>query len=166
MHVKHFRDWRCSHQNFTPTVCSKQYPLTLVGKDSLCCKQRWRKGAEVRLQLGVVMPGANGDRSRTTESTHTGDPFFFYCYSITVVCLFSPSLHPTPAKPPSLPQHHPPPCVHGSFIVVPENPSPHSSLPLPLWLLLDCSYFNVSGYIYIFLLFSFVDYVPVKDDII
>ena len=24
----------------------------------------------------------------------------FYCYSITVVCLFSPSLHPTPAKPP------------------------------------------------------------------
>ena len=22
---------------------------------------------------------------------------FFYCYSITVVCLFSPSLHPTPA---------------------------------------------------------------------
>ena len=26
----------------------------------------------------------------------------FYCYSITVVCLFSPSLHPTPSKPPSL----------------------------------------------------------------
>ena len=28
-------------------------------------------------------------------------PFFslnFYCYSITVVCLFSPSLHPTPAE--------------------------------------------------------------------
>ena len=24
--------------------------------------------------------------------------FNFYCYSITVVCLFSPSLHPTPAK--------------------------------------------------------------------
>ena len=24
---------------------------------------------------------------------------FFYCYSITVVCIFSPSLHPTPAKP-------------------------------------------------------------------
>ena len=27
----------------------------------------------------------------------------FYCYSNTVVCLFSPSLHPTPAEPPSLP---------------------------------------------------------------
>ena len=27
----------------------------------------------------------------------------FYCYSITVVCLFSPSLHPTPAEPTSLP---------------------------------------------------------------
>ena len=35
--------------------------------------------------------------------------FFFYCYSITVVCLFSPSLHPTPAEPTSLPPLHPPP---------------------------------------------------------
>ena len=33
----------------------------------------------------------------------------FYCYSITVVCLFSPSLHPAPAKTPSLPHLHPPP---------------------------------------------------------
>ena len=33
----------------------------------------------------------------------------FYCYSITVVCLFSPSLHPTPSKPASLPHLHPPP---------------------------------------------------------
>ena len=32
-----------------------------------------------------------------------------YCYSITVVCPFSPSLHPTPAKPTSLPHLHPPP---------------------------------------------------------
>ena len=35
--------------------------------------------------------------------------FFFYCYSITVVCLFSPSLHPTPGEPTSLPHLHPPP---------------------------------------------------------
>ena len=28
--------------------------------------------------------------------------FNFYCYSITVVCLFSPSLHPTPGEPTSL----------------------------------------------------------------
>ena len=39
----------------------------------------------------------------------------FYCYSITVVCRFSPSLHPTPAATPSLPHLHPPlwfgPCV-------------------------------------------------------
>ena len=33
----------------------------------------------------------------------------FYCYSVTVVCLFSPSLHPTPAEPTSLPHLHPPP---------------------------------------------------------
>ena len=31
----------------------------------------------------------------------------FYCYSITVVCIFSPSLHPTPAKATSLPSLHP-----------------------------------------------------------
>ena len=28
---------------------------------------------------------------------------FFCCYSITVVCIFSPSLHPIPAEPTSLP---------------------------------------------------------------
>ena len=33
----------------------------------------------------------------------------FYCYSIIVVCLFSPSLHPIPAEPPSLLHLHPPP---------------------------------------------------------
>ena len=50
----------------------------------------------------------------------------FYCCSITVVCIFSPPFYPTPAKPTSLPCFHPPPWfVHVSFIVVPENPSPH-----------------------------------------
>ena len=34
---------------------------------------------------------------------------FFYYYSITVVCIFSPSLHPTPAKPTSFLHLHPPP---------------------------------------------------------
>ena len=34
--------------------------------------------------------------------------FNFYCYSVSL-CLFSPSLHPTPAKPTSLPHLHPPP---------------------------------------------------------
>ena len=59
----------------------------------------------------------------------------FYCYSITVVCIFSPSLHPTSAKPTSLPLDF----VHVSFIVAPVNPSPHYPLPTPLWLLLDYS---------------------------
>ena len=64
----------------------------------------------------------------------------FYCYSITVVCLFSPCLHPTPAEPTSsatstLPLDF----VHVSFIAVPVIPSPHCPLPTPLWLLLDCS---------------------------
>ena len=61
--------------------------------------------------------------------------FNLYCYSVTVVCLFSPSLYPTPATPTSLP----PPLdfVHVSFIVVPVISSPHCPLPNPLWLLLD-----------------------------
>ena len=33
----------------------------------------------------------------------------FYCYAITVVCIFSPPLYPTPAKPTSFPCFHPPP---------------------------------------------------------
>ena len=66
--------------------------------------------------------------------------FNFYCYSITVVCIFSPSLHPTPAKPTSLPHLHTPlDFVHLSFIVVPVIPSPHCPLPTPLWLLLHSS---------------------------
>ena len=62
--------------------------------------------------------------------------FNFYCYSITVVCLFSPSLHPTPGEPTSLPHLHPPPwfcpCVLYSSSCNPlSSLSPaHSSLPI------------------------------------
>ena len=58
----------------------------------------------------------------------------FYCYSITVVCIFSPSLHPTPAEPTSLPHLHPPPwfclCVLYSSSCKPLSPlsPPHSPL--------------------------------------
>ena len=52
--------------------------------------------------------------------------FNFYCYSITVVCLFSPSLHITPAEPTSLPHLHPPPwfcpCVLHSSSWKPFSP--------------------------------------------
>ena len=33
----------------------------------------------------------------------------FYFYSVTIVCIFYPSLHPTPASPTSLPHLYPPP---------------------------------------------------------
>ena len=55
------------------------------------------------------------------------------CYSITVVCIFSPSLHPTPAKTTSLPTFTLPlDFVHVSFIVVPVilSPLPHPHSPL------------------------------------
>ena len=59
-----------------------------------------------------------------------------YCYSITVVRLFSLSLHPTPAKPPSLPHLHPPPwfcpCVLYSSSCNPLSSlsPPHSPLSI------------------------------------
>ena len=92
--------------------------------------------------------------------------FNFYCYSITAVCLFSPSLHPTPAKPPPSPTLTIPPrfcpCVlHNSSYnpLFPLSP-PHSPLA-------PARLFPPSMPLVVFcLLFSFVDYVPVKGDII
>ena len=85
----------------------------------------------------------------------------FYCYSITVVCLFSPSLHPTPAEPTSLPRLHPPPwfCpyVLYSSSCKPFSPLSPSHSPLAI-----VRFFLTSMSLVIFcLLFSFVDYVPV-----
>ena len=70
--------------------------------------------------------------------------FFFFEYFIVVqswLSAFSPLqlLPPQPNPLPSLASTFPPSFVHVSFIVVPENPSPHCPLPPPLWLLLDCS---------------------------
>ena len=90
--------------------------------------------------------------------------FNFYCYSITVVCLFSPSLHPTPADPTALP--HPPPwfcpCVlySSSCNSLSSLPPPHSPLTIVRLFLT-----SMSLVIFCFLLSS-VDYVPVKGEII
>ena len=60
----------------------------------------------------------------------------FYCCSITVVCIFSPPLYPTPAKPTSLPCFHPAPwfcsCVLYSSSWKPFSPLslPHSPLAI------------------------------------
>ena len=92
--------------------------------------------------------------------------FNFYHYSIIVVCLFSPSLHPTPAEPTSLPHFHPPPwfcpcvlysssCNHLSSLSPPNSP------------LTIVRLFLTSMILVIFhLLFPSIDYVPVKGEII
>ena len=85
----------------------------------------------------------------------------FYCCSITVVCIFSPPLYPTPAKPTSLPCFHPPPwfcpCVLHSSSWIPFSP-----LSLPPSLLAIIRLFLTSMSLVIFcLLLSSVDYVPV-----
>ena len=89
----------------------------------------------------------------------------FYCYSITVVCLFSPSLHPTPGEPTSLPHLHPPPwfcpCVLYSSSCNPLYPL--SPPPPPTPALAIVRLFSISMSLFIFcLLFSSVDYIPVK----
>ena len=58
----------------------------------------------------VAHQPTTGGENKSTISTHSSSSFLnFYCYSITVVCLFSPSLHPTPAEPTSLLHLHTPP---------------------------------------------------------
>ena len=90
----------------------------------------------------------------------------FYCYSITVVCIFSPSFHPTSANPTSLPHLHPPPwfcpCVLYSSSCKPFSPLSPPSSPLAIVRLFLTS---MSLVIFCFL-FSSVDYVPVKGEII
>ena len=71
----------------------------------------------------------------------------FYCCSITVVCIFSPPLYPTPAKPTSLPCFHTPhpcycPCVLYNCSCKPFTLFPWNSLPSPLWSLSAFSQFQ------------------------
>ena len=89
-----------------------------------------------------------------------------YFYSVTIVCIFSPSLHPTPASPTSLPHLNPPPwfcpCVlySSSYRSLSPLSPPHSPVAIVTMFLISMS-------LVIFcLLFSFVDYVPVKGEII
>ena len=90
----------------------------------------------------------------------------FYCYSITLVCLFSPSFHSTPAEPTSLSHLHPPPwfcpCVLYSSSCNPLSPlfPPHYP-PSTARLFLT----SMSLVLFCFL-FSSLDYVPVKGEII
>ena len=90
----------------------------------------------------------------------------FYRYSITVVCLFTPSLQPTPTKSTSLPHFHHPlwlcPWVLYSSSCKPHFPlSPPHSPPGYCYIVLN---FNGSGCI----LFAFFFYwlFPVKGEII
>ena len=99
------------------------------------------------------------------------DIFFFFLKHFFVVQLqlsaFSPHSYPPPHPnpPPSLASTLPLGFVHVSFIVVPENPSPHR--PLPTSPLAIVRLFLTSKYLVIFcLLFSSVNYVPVKGKII
>ena len=91
---------------------------------------------------------------------------FNFCYSITVVCLCSPSLHPTTPEPTCLPYLHPPlwfsPCVLYSSSCNPLSllSRPHSPLTIVRLFLTSMSLVRFC------FLFNSVDYVPVKGEII
>ena len=89
----------------------------------------------------------------------------FYCCSIIVVCLFSPPLYATPAKTTSLPCFHPPPWFCPCVLYTSSwKPFRHCPLPPSLAIV---RLFLISMSLVIFcLLFSSVDYVPVKGDMI
>ena len=102
--------------------------------------------------------------SQLLFNLHSNLPFFFnfYCYLIRVVCLFSPSLHPTPGEPTSLPPLQPPPwicpCVRYSSSCNPLSSLSPSHSPLTIVRL-----FLTSMSLVIFcLLFSSIDYVQLK----
>ena len=92
-----------------------------------------------------------------------------YCYSITVVCLFSPSLHPTPAEPTSLPPLHPPPwfcpCVLYSSSCNPLYPLSPPPPPNPALAIVRL-FLTSMTLVIIGLLFPSIAYVPVKGEII
>ena len=93
----------------------------------------------------------------------------FYCCSVTVVSAFSPhpSTPPQPKPPPSPASTLPLDFVHVSFIGVRVNASPHYPLPTTRSPLAIVRLFLTSMSLVIFcLLFSSVDYVPVKGEII
>ena len=101
----------------------------------------------------------------------TTSPFFFlpifqlfYCCSITIVCIFSPPLYPTPNPPPSPASTLPLGFVHVSFIVVPKNPFP--TIPSPSLLAIVRLFLTSMSQVIFCLLFSSVDYVPVQGEII
>ena len=90
----------------------------------------------------------------------------FYCYSITVVCLFSPSLHSTPAEPPSSPTSTLPlDFVHVSFSSSCKPLSPLSPPYSPLSIV-RLFITSMSLVIFCFPLFFSIYYVPVKGEII
>ena len=90
----------------------------------------------------------------------------FYCCSITVVCIFSPPLYPTPAKPTSLPCFHPSPWFY-PCVLYSSSWKPFSPIALPHSPVAIVRLFLTSVSLVIFcLLFSSVDYFPVKGEII
>ena len=89
----------------------------------------------------------------------------FYCCSITVGCIFSPPTYPTPDKPTSLPCLHRPPCFC-PYVLYSSSWKPLSPLSPPHSPLAIVRLFLTSMSLVIFcLLFSSVDYVPVKGEI-
>ena len=96
------------------------------------------------ISMCVTIEHQNTGGKNPMQLQREKDEFTFmklcYCCSITIVCIFSPPLYPTPANPTSLPCCHPPPWFCPSVLdsgswkpFSPLSPPP-SSLAVARWI--------------------------------
>ena len=156
-------------------MCPQDYLSPQHGKGRTWCQPHW-VSMNMSWCWSRMIGGKENGQLYSSSIKHHASPwaiitlffknFYFYCYSITIVCIFSPFLHPTPANPTSLPHLYLPPwfcpCVLYCSSCKPLSPlsPPHSPLAI-------VTLFLISMSLVIFcMLFSFVDHVPIKGEII
>ena len=143
-------------------MCPQDYLSPQHGKGRTWCQPHW-VSMNMSWCWSRMIGGKENGQLYSSSIKHHASPwaiitlffknFYFYCYSITIVCIFSPFLHPTPANPTSLPHLYLPPwfcpCVLYCSSCKPLSPlsPPHSPLAIVTLLIKNISnFFSWSSY--------------------